>query len=568
MSSVTAGPLDGGDRATDRPRPTAPPDVDPARADADAVAAPVADGPRAGSHGADDRAGAEGAAPEGAGAEGAAAEGAGADGVWAPGRRRLTAALVLTITLVAFESLAIATVMPVVSDDLGGLGLYGWVFSGFFLGSLLGIVLAGRAADRRGTRLPFAAGLVLFSVGLVVGGAAPSMGVLVAGRVAQGLGAGVIPAVAYATVARTYPPDLRPRVFFIFSTAWVVPGLIGPAAATGIEHALSWRAVFLALLPIVVVAAVMVLPVLSDRVTPAVGARARGGAPPDGGPDDDTPDDDTPDGGAPPDDDRRRDAVVLVAGAALVLGGMGAHQLALAVALIVVGVVPAAWAFVRLVPPGTLRLRPGMPAAVATRGILTFAFFGTDAFVPLAVTDTHDAPTWVGGVALTGATLAWTLGSWLQQRLIVEHGPRWLVRRGLAIVGLGVLLMIVGVGSVPVATIVVAWTVAGLGIGLSYAPISVTVLGTAEPGREGMASASLQLTDVLGVALGTGLVGVFVALGDGRGWATSSSLTVGFAVTLAVALGGALAAGRLPRRLPGVEPAGEAATEPAPEPAA
>ena len=71
----------------------------------------------------------------------------------------------LTITLVAFESLAIATVMPVVSDDLGGLGLYGWVFSGFFLGSLLGIVLAGRAADRRGTRLPFAAGLVLFAVG-------------------------------------------------------------------------------------------------------------------------------------------------------------------------------------------------------------------------------------------------------------------------------------------------------------------------------------------------------------------------------------------------------------------
>jgi MFS family permease len=74
------------------------------------------------------------------------------DGVWAPARRRLTTGLVLTITLVAFEALAIATVMPVVSDDLGGLGLYGWVFSGFFLGNLLGIVLAGEAADRRGTR--------------------------------------------------------------------------------------------------------------------------------------------------------------------------------------------------------------------------------------------------------------------------------------------------------------------------------------------------------------------------------------------------------------------------------
>ena len=161
------------------------------------------------------------------------------DGVWAPARRRLTVALVLTITLVAFESLAIATVMPVVSDDLGGLGLYGWVFSGFFLGSLLGIVLAGRAADRRGTRLPFAVGLALFAAGLIVGGAAQSMPMLVAGRVAQGMGAGVIPAVAYTSVGRAYPASLRPRVFAVFSSAWVIPGVIGPAAASALAGWLS-----------------------------------------------------------------------------------------------------------------------------------------------------------------------------------------------------------------------------------------------------------------------------------------------------------------------------------------
>ena len=336
----------------------------------------------------------------------------GYDGVWAPGRRRLTAALVLTITLVAFESLAIATVMPVVADDLGGLGLYGWVFSGFFLGSLLGIVLAGRAADRRGTRLPFAAGLVLFSLGLVVGGAAQSMPMLVAGRVAQGLGAGVIPAVAYTTVARSYPPDLRPRVFAVFSSAWVVPGLVGPAAASAIAGWSSWRVVFLALLPLVGLAALLALPVLSDRVAGEAGEAGDG-----------------PSGvaGDAPADDRRRDAVVLVAGVAMVLAGLGAHQLWLAVTLVVAGAAPAAWAFVRLVPEGTLALHPGLPAAVATRGVLTFAFFGTDAFVSLAVTEAHDAPTWVAGLALTGATLSWTTGAWVQQRVVVHRGPRWLV---------------------------------------------------------------------------------------------------------------------------------------------
>ena len=92
-----------------------------------------------------------------------------ADGLWRPDRRALTLGLVLTITLVGFEALAISTVMPIVADELGGLELYGWVFSAFFLGSLIGIVVVGGAIDRGGLALPFALGLGLFAIGLLVG---------------------------------------------------------------------------------------------------------------------------------------------------------------------------------------------------------------------------------------------------------------------------------------------------------------------------------------------------------------------------------------------------------------
>ena len=183
-----------------------------------------------------------------------------------PARRRLTLGLVMTITLVAFEALAISTVMPVVADDLGGLGLYGWVFSGFFLGNLLGIVIAGQAADRRGTALPFLVGLVLFTAGLCLGGLAPTMGVLVAARVLQGLGAGAIPAVAYATVGRSYPaahPTARVR-----GVLHRVGGARASSArrrAAPSSSALSWRAVFLALLPFVVLAGVITIPALTER---------------------------------------------------------------------------------------------------------------------------------------------------------------------------------------------------------------------------------------------------------------------------------------------------------------
>ncbi|HEV2893159.1 MAG TPA: MFS transporter, partial [Actinomycetota bacterium] len=65
-----------------------------------------------------------------------------------PARRGLTIGLVLTITLVAFEALAVITILPAIKDDLEGISLYGWVTSAFQLGLLLGIVVASGQADR------------------------------------------------------------------------------------------------------------------------------------------------------------------------------------------------------------------------------------------------------------------------------------------------------------------------------------------------------------------------------------------------------------------------------------
>src|SRR4029453_3823268 len=134
-------------------------------------------------------------------------------GLMAPARRGLTIGLVLTITLVAFEALAVITILPAIKDDLQGIRLYGWVTSAFQLGVLVGIVVAGGQADRRGPAPPFVAGGRVFGTGLTIGGLAPSMPVLVLARGLQGLGAGAIPAVAFPAIGRTYPPALGPRAF-------------------------------------------------------------------------------------------------------------------------------------------------------------------------------------------------------------------------------------------------------------------------------------------------------------------------------------------------------------------
>src|SRR5690349_9344179 len=145
-------------------------------------------------------------------------------GLWAPEHRGLTTGLVLSTTFIAAEALAVITIMPRVADDLGGLNLYGWVFSAFMLGSLVGTVAAGREADRVGPARPFVAGLALFGAGLAVAGLAPSMAVLVGGRVLQGLGAGAVPAVAYVAIGGSLPERQRAHMMAVLSTAWVVPG--------------------------------------------------------------------------------------------------------------------------------------------------------------------------------------------------------------------------------------------------------------------------------------------------------------------------------------------------------
>jgi len=449
-------------------------------------------------------------------------------GLMAPQRRALTVGLVLTITFVASEALAVVTVMPVVARDLGGLGLYGWVFSGFMLGSVIGIVAAGREADRRGPAVPFVAGVVLFGSGLAVAGLAPSMGVLVAGRVLQGVGAGAVPSVAYAAIGRSLPTALRARMMAVLSTAWVAPGLAGPAVSAEVARLFGWRWVFLGLLPIVAVAGTIAVPALV-RLGPPASAGAEEHRMIDGF-------------------RTAAGATMLLAGLTLAAGGGGPGRVAAlagGLGLIAAGLAVGLPALRRLVPAGTLTARAGLPATILTRGLLTFTFFGADAYVTLAVTAVRHRTPVVASIAVTGATVFWTIGAWVQARLSESWEGRRLVRSGLVIVLAGIAGMVLVLQPrVPVAEGLAAWTVAGLGMGLAYAPISLMMLKKAPPGQEGRVSASLNLADVLGTAIGIGVGGAAVAAAAGH------DLRLGITVAFAAAAAVGLAALALTPRLP------------------
>ena len=460
------------------------------------------------------------------------------DGLWSARHRSLTVGLILTITLVAFEALAISTVMPIVAAELGDLELYGWVFTAFMLGSFIGIVVSGGVIDRRGLGWPFAVGIALFSIGLVVGGLAPSMAVLIIGRFLQGLGAGAIPPIAYVAIGRRLPERLRPMMFATLSTAWVMPGVLGPAIAGLVGESIGWRFVFLGLLPLIAVAAIIAFPAVRRVGGPGAAAAAEAAATASF---------------------RRRlpQALLVAVGAGLFLAGLSTGETALLVGLVVAGVIVGLPALRALTPPGTLRLARGLPAAVMMRGILTFTFFAVDAYVALTLIDWRGQSAIEAGISLTAATLAWAAGSWIQARLAQRYPPDRFVQAGLVVVVIGLASFgIVLSPDVSPWLAVPTFGIAGLGMGLAYAPLTLIVLREAPVGEQGSASAALSLTDSLGTALGTGVTGALVAAAVRAEGTVVPGLVVGFGIAIVAGLAGLALSGRLraPRPVPSPPP--------------
>ncbi|MGI8334969.1 MFS transporter [Actinomadura scrupuli] len=406
--------------------------------------------------------------------------------------RAPTLGIVLLVTLLAFDEMAVGTALPVTARELGGLPLYAWAFSATLIASLLANVVAGGWADVSGPARPLLAGLACFVAGLVLAGLAPGMGWFVAGRAIQGLGAGAAIVAMYVVVARVYPEELRPRVFAGLAAAWVVPSLVGPTVAGLVAEHLHWRWVFLGLIPLVVPAAAMLLPVLRRT---GGGSGAFSGA-------------------------RSLAAAAVAAGAALLLYGLD-HAV---IVLTVLGLLGLVAGLPRLLPSGTLRLRRGLPAAVAMRGLFAIGFFGTEAFIPLGLTALHGFTPTQAGIVLTVGALGWSAASWVQGRS-TRSRPFFVV--------LGAFLLAIGVTAIVLATPVhgwlaaPAWVVAGAGMGFGTAALSVLIMNRSAPAEQGTNSAAMQISDTVGASLAVGVAGALVTGSAHHAWLSGGGLADG-----------------------------------------
>jgi MFS family permease len=395
------------------------------------------------------------------------------------------------VFLSAFENLAVTTVMPGISRELDGARLYALAFAAPLAAGIVGMVVAGNWSDRRGPKPVLFVSAALFVVGLIVAGTAVDMWMIVFGRLIYGLAGGAVTVAIYVIVARLYPAALQPKIFGAYAAAWVVPSLVGPYIAALVAQYLSWHWVFLGVVILVVPAVAMMLPALGrlpvERNNNAV-----------------------------PWSVSRICWAMLVAVAVLGLDlsselvgwaqGVGA-LIAFVVALI---------ALRPLLPSGTLRAVRGLPAVISTRGLIAGAYFGAEVYIPYLLIDHYGLTAAEAGLALTGAGVAWAFASWAQGRRSEDRFHTLFVRLGVATVAGGLaILLLVTVTDLPAWSVMAAWALCSIGMGLAYPRLSVLTLQLSTPSTQGFNSSAMSIADSGGASLSLAITGIiFAGLGS------------------------------------------------------
>lgn len=437
----------------------------------------------------------------------------------------LSAGIFFLIVCIAFEFMAVATALPVAARQLGGLALFPWALTGFLGAAMFANGVAGELCDRVGPRMPLLFGGVAFAGGLLLSGLSTSMPMLICGRVVQGIGAGFVIVAVYVVIGQCYSEAQRPRVMSMLSTAWVVPSVVGPFIAGGLTEYVSWRWAFLSIAPLVALPLIVTLP----RIKGSTGSEVR-----------------------------RSGRVWLAAAMALGAGllqwaGIEAEDARWVAggAALVAGLVFVVTATRSLFPAGTLRLKRGLPAVVAFRGVMAGGFFGCEAYVPLMLVEHRGASPTMAGLAVACTAVGWSTGSWWQGRPGLKSPRYHLVRLGAAVTAIGVLVT----GSAAVATpalVVPAWlvaiglTVGGLGMGLSMSSNAVLLFDYSPVEDRGANSAAIQMSDSLGGVLVIGGAGVVYALWRDTLPATTLFLLI-FAISFIVMLAAIAVAFRVRR---------------------
>jgi MFS transporter, DHA2 family, methylenomycin A resistance protein len=410
--------------------------------------------------------------------------------------------------------------LPAIQHEIGGsLAGLQWVIDAYTLALASVMLTAGSAADRAGARKVFVLGLTAFAVGSAACAAAPTLGVLIAARALQGLGASALLPCSLALLVHQFPdPRARARALGVWGAMGSVGVALGPVLGGALVATAGWRSIFLVNVPVCLLTAAML-----RRYVPE----------------------------SPKHPSRRTDVSGLLLGvttlAGLTAGFITAGQQGwlspLPGALLAVGLV-AGWFFVRaerrqpspVLPLALFRSR-NLSGAAAVGLIFNLVLYGSLLCLSLFLQPSRPASVLATGLLLLPMSLVVGAGSLASGPLTARFGPRPPMIAGLTLAAAGAALLATVGTATSVALIVGGSVLLGL-VSLAMPAMTAAVVGATGPEHAGVASGILNAARQSGGALGVALLGSLLGSGDGQALNLHVPLlvaTAGYLIAVALA---------------------------------
>jgi MFS family permease len=437
-------------------------------------------------------------------------------------RALLAPRLVLTLCVLlggvllhSMNVLITATLLPSIVGELGGANLMSWPTTAFVAASIVAASGTSLVSGRFGNRRAFSGGAVIYAAGAVLCACAPSMAFVIAGRFVQGLGGGLLSALAYVLVRNAFPEMLWPRVFGLLAGVWSVTVLIGPLIGGVFASYGHWRGAFVLVAGIgclLGAGAVFTLPADSEsdqavsRTFPAGRIASICGA------------------------------IALLSTASVMTGlEIKAMLITATVVAFVLMMRTDRRAAAPLLPSDAFSLRSRTGAGLWMILLMSVGYSPLAIYAPLFLQRLHGVSPLSAGYMVAFASLAWTTAALMVASLSEEWPPRLIVMgpsaMGAGLAGVGVLM-----APGPVAVLILPIGLTGIGIGTAWAFVLQSVMSGAKGGEENIAAASAATVQQAGIALGAATAGLIAnASGLDNGLDPGSVLRASLWVPLALA---------------------------------
>src|SRR5271163_1534416 len=186
-----------------------------------------------------------------------------------PNLRLVFGGLLLVMLLAALDRTIVATALPTIVGDLGGLDHISWVVTAYLLAQTAVTPLYGKLGDMYGRKVVLQAGLIVFLLGSALCGQSQSLDELIAFRALQGLGGGGLMVSAQAAIGDVVPPRERGRYTGLFGAVFGLASVAGPLLGGFLTSDFSWRWIFYVNLPLGIFALFVLaaaLPAVAERV--------------------------------------------------------------------------------------------------------------------------------------------------------------------------------------------------------------------------------------------------------------------------------------------------------------